>query len=157
MYFVPGTSSIGSTRVSSRGRSSTRRTLLPRFAADAEEPADLDRDVPRALALGRGEVVRPPPLRDVAVVALADARAQAQVAALLLELALGAPGEVRASPQRRRGARGGARGRGERPESARGGWSANDIGVVGRAEVNEADAATQRNDEGRGLTDLSEC
>ena len=62
---------------------------------------------------------------------------------------------VTAEEARREGGRAG--GRGERPESARGGWSANDIGVVGHAEVNEADAATQRNDEGRGLTDLSEC
>ena len=47
---VPGTSSIGSTRVSSRVVPHVA-LLLPRFAADAEEPADLDRDVPRALAL----------------------------------------------------------------------------------------------------------
>ena len=68
--------------------------LLGFLPPEAHEAADLDRDVSRSLALGGAEVLLPPSLADVAVVALAQACAEAEVAPLLLQVALRRPCQV---------------------------------------------------------------
>ena len=62
--------------------------FLPGLASEPQEPAYFNRDVPRALALAGGEVIRAPPLRDVAPVALPDTGAETQITPLLLKVAL---------------------------------------------------------------------
>ena len=61
---------------------------------DAHEPSDFYRYVPGSFAPGRAEVLSPPSVCDVAVVALAQAGAEAEVASLLLQVSLRRPRQV---------------------------------------------------------------
>ena len=68
----------------------TRNTyfLFTSHTPEPEEPSDLNRHETRPGALRRAEVIRHPPIRDVAAVALADPSAETQVAPFLFQIAL---------------------------------------------------------------------
>ena len=70
------------------------RTEITHKLTDAHEPSDFDWYVPGSFALGRAEVLSPPSVCDVAVVALAQAGAEAEVASLLLQVSLRRPRQV---------------------------------------------------------------